>query len=687
MAIFNYTLPSGATFQLDAPAGTTQVQADYIFYNQVAAGTFVGYNPGDTLTHPTEALLNFGLSRLERGTAGVNNQPVLAYNDGVAVSTSTGASGNIVGLFSNSTLGLLLGSAITGNLSNVTISNTSTASSQLTEETLVAIASELPSVIALPGLDNVAIQNTISQADYIQVTSNPAEGRISQGPTSIGDLTAPEVQALLAQSASVVNQSYSALTQQKGVGKYGFNAQQLERAGYIKPGYAQQYCPLNASAQTNPPNFVSFMNSPTPWTGLNGVTSVNDILTNEALQNRIQQNLMQQSYSSFVSTGLITPGKSAVTIPSASTGFIYSNAGTLTTTSIPALLAINPTTASTSGAVATGSIVGQVPPTVSNLGTTASAAYSSGLSSLSSGAVSFSPSALSSLAASTGVQPSQLPGLATGLLGGAAASATAKISSAVNADIGALLNNGSKFGPALTTAWAQGSAQIGGAISKLPGSLSNITSNLPSLNTLTGSLATNATNIAGSLATNATNIAQGALTNVTGALNGAVNGAIKNINGQAQAALNTLGKASQFGINFSNFSLSGLVSKIQPAAAFSNTVNRQTIDAAMTRVIGSSKIASPTFSLPSASSLGISADIAQAKALLSQAQSTATAITSQVQGAAGQATAIANGALTQVQTGIQGAVNTATSQAQGAVNTAITTAQKQAIAEAKTLFK
>ena len=37
MSIFNYTLPSGSTFRLSAPAGTAQLQADLIFYGQVAA--------------------------------------------------------------------------------------------------------------------------------------------------------------------------------------------------------------------------------------------------------------------------------------------------------------------------------------------------------------------------------------------------------------------------------------------------------------------------------------------------------------------------------------------------------------------------------------------------------------------------------------------------------------------------
>lgn len=282
MSIYNYTLPSGATFQLNAPAGTTQAEADKIFYSQVAAGTFVGYNKGDTLTHPQEALINFGLSRLQRGTAGVDTK------------------------------------------------------------TLTAIISGLPIVVSLPSLTNVSVANTITQADYVQVVSNPDEGTYSQGPAAIGTggnaLLAPQIQALMAQLAAIVNQGSNIITQAKGVGTYGFNAQQLERAGYIKPGYAQSYCAINASTLANPTNFVSFMQSPSPWTGLNGINSVNDILSNPPIQNQIQEYLMNQSYDAFVAAGLIIPSKAKVSTPSISTGYVYNSTGNLEATSALNLL-------------------------------------------------------------------------------------------------------------------------------------------------------------------------------------------------------------------------------------------------------------------------------------------------------------------------------------------------------------
>ena len=78
MSQFKYQLPSGSVFLVDAPANTSQAQADFIFYSQVAAGTFVGYTAGQALTSVATRLAEFNLSRIERDTAGVENATVLS---------------------------------------------------------------------------------------------------------------------------------------------------------------------------------------------------------------------------------------------------------------------------------------------------------------------------------------------------------------------------------------------------------------------------------------------------------------------------------------------------------------------------------------------------------------------------------------------------------------------------------
>ena len=544
MATFKYTLPSGSTFIMNAPAGTTQAAADKIFYEQVAAGTFVGYKAGDTLSHPIEALTNFGLSRLQRGTAGVNDQ------------------------------------------------------------TLLAITAGLPVVTPLPTLTSVPIQNAINQTNFIQVNSNPVDGTFTQGPVAVGELSVTQTQAVMAQVANFTGQAADVMTQAFGVGKYGFNAQQLERAGYIKPGYARRYCRIDPTTQENPPNFIAFMNAPTIWTGLNGVYSVNDILNNEALQNQIQQELMSQSYNAFVSTGLIVPRNTST--PTLSTGQVYTSSGALVSASTVSLL--NNPQSSFVATSTTGTIVGSVPPSVSNLGGDSVAIYQQGLPSLSTGATNFS----ANNTATAGNNTSQLTGLATGPTGGTNATATSAVTSATLGDVGALLAIGSVAGPALTAVWAASS------------------------NALTAISSANISGLAGSAITNIESAAGTVLTNAEGAAKAVLAGA-------TGAAMGLLGKASQFATSLGE-QFNGLISGVQKAPAFTNTVDRSTVDAAVTRVIGSDKIASPSFELPSPSSLGITADIDQAKNLLSQAQTAGSGLLAQGQSAVTQAQGAAQGA-------------------------------------------
>jgi hypothetical protein len=555
MAIFKYTLPSGSQYQVTAPTGTTQVQADKIFYEQVAAGTFVGYNKGDSLTHPQEAINNFGISRLERGTAGVD------------------------------------------------------------DKTLLAVISGLPLVAPLPTtLAQVPVQNPIDQTNYIQVTSSPT-GPVGLGPTGVGPLSSAQTQALMAQLASTTQSNIDAITQENGVGVYGFNCQQLEQAGLVKPGYCQRYCRIDPNTGTNPDNFVEFMQSPAPWTGLHGVTSVNDIIGQQDLQNTIQEKLFQQSYSQLVSNGTIVPPATAASTATANTGQVYNTAGTLATTSALALLSVglnggingflSGTSATAlynnvadtlgnvgntiSGAFSSLSSIklGDIPADIQRLGADAVASYTSALSSLSTGAVGFDSSTLNNLTASTGAAVSQISGLAAGLTGGNVSGTIASISSTVSGDIGALITNGSKYGTELATAWAD-----------------SATSTLTSIGSNLGSLASGISD----QAQNAFNTAQTSLT----------------------SALDSLGKASQFSVNFSDFSLSSLVAGVQAAPAFTNTVDRSVLDAAVNRVIGTPLISPPVYEFPSPTTLGILEDINSAKSFLAQLQSTAQNIGSKI---------------------------------------------------------
>jgi hypothetical protein len=171
MAKFSFNLPNGLLFTLEAPAGTTAIEAERVYLEQLAAGTFVGLKSGDTLQSPTTTGVQFSLSRLDRGTAGVPDVPLLA----------------------------IYGEAV---------------------------------VSSLPALRDVPINNGITVSDYVDTSVVTA---------SIGPLTPTNVQAIMAAVAASVCQPADVITNELGVGKYGLNAEQLEAAGYLKPGTAARF--------------------------------------------------------------------------------------------------------------------------------------------------------------------------------------------------------------------------------------------------------------------------------------------------------------------------------------------------------------------------------------------------------------------------------------------------------------
>ena len=109
------------------------------------------------------------------------------------------------------------------------------------------------------------------------------------------------------------------------------------------------------------------------------------------------------------------------------------------------------------------------------------------------------------------------------------------------------------------------------------------------------------------------------------------------LQGQAQALASQIqGAAGNLGSLFSGGG--DLVSGTKIAAGFNNTINRQSVDAAFRRVLGSNKIPVPNFEAPSISSSAAGLDIAQAQNILKNIQSQATTAAGQLQNAQGQIT-------------------------------------------------
>jgi len=607
MAQFKYTLPSGAEFTLNAPAGTTQAQADRIFYEQVAAGALVGYEAGQTLTSPATQLTKFELSRLDRGTAGVDASTVLAINQGLL--TVSGFSG------------ILSETALSGVLPLVDLSNLSSVSQT---QTVLAAIQALPIPVGVPNLTDVPLTSPIDEADVIIIKGDDFPP-VSVGSNGTTALSSYQVQKLLAQIAALVDQPADAITREKGIGRFGFTAYALEQAGYVKPGTSLRYFAVDGE------NFVPDMTSPSVWTGKGGVYSSEDLLSDPGLQNQVQTQLMQQGYDSLVASGTIT------TVPrpsvSISTGQVYTNNGLQ---SIGALTAIS---LLTTGAGSVNSAVQTALTTSASIGRLLSG-INIDLSTIGSGAVNSLSAGLDQLGNLADVN---FASLATGL------------TNQITGGVGALVANASKFGSQATALWARSGnlsfenigtdlsqlagTQLTGLAGGLAGSLNTITGPLTnlipgSLSNLTGSL--DVFGKAGSFATNFANplaaldslpsldSLTGPLTAQLGSLTGALTGQLGSLTGALSAqlgsltgALGSLGSFANLGSIGSLFGGGGdLVSGTAVAGGFNNTVNRATVDAAFARVVGSGKIPLPIFAYPSLASLAPRLDIQQAQNFL-----------------------------------------------------------------------
>jgi hypothetical protein len=133
----------------------------------------------------------------------------------------------------------------------------------------------------------VPLTNEITVADYAK---QPA------AIDSIGGLSAVQVTSVLAQLRKLVNQPSTVLTS-TGLGVFGLSAQQLAAAKYLKASVV----PLIQSGQSS---LISVLKSPNSWTGLNGISTVQNLLLSENIQQQIQQFLMISALSYLKDIGI-----------------------------------------------------------------------------------------------------------------------------------------------------------------------------------------------------------------------------------------------------------------------------------------------------------------------------------------------------------------------------------------------
>ena len=593
MSKFEYTLPSGAKFVVDGPASATQDQADRVFYEQVASGSLIGYTPGQTLTSLATRLTKFELSRLERGTAGVDT--VIVY----AISPESPQGVTTIQLTSDTTT-----------------------------QTLLSAVQNLPVPASMPSLSNVPLTDAIDVADIVLIQGDDLE------PRTVGPLNPFQVKKLLAQISSIVNQESDQLSLDKGIGRFGFTAYSLEQTGYVKPGTSIKYF------STSTENFVAVMSSPSVWTGRDGIRSLDDLLASPETQNKIQVEIMQQSYQQLTALGaIVEPPNPAVSL---STGQVYTNAGLVSVGSLTGTnvrdsgslfgglnrldVALNLSTIGSGTVNRLSPVVGDVSKLqLDGVIQGVTGRLNGDIGSLVANASKFGPQATALWAKAGNLSLNSLGSLTTGGLN----------------TLGNLTGQGVN---AIT-------GSLSGGFNNISTSLTNLIP--PNLSNLTGSL--NVLGKAGSFATNFANPLS-SLNNIGGALQGQLTGALGNLQGQATAALGNLqgqataalGQAQALAGNLANLSLPAnlfggagdLVSGTQIVAGFNNTVNRKTLDAAFNRILGSTKIPVPVYEYPSLPSVSARLDIAQAQNFLSNIQGQGQALLGQGQAIASQAQAL-----------------------------------------------
>ena len=152
-----------------------------------------------------------------------------------------------------------------------------------------ALTKQIGGAINLPTKLGALIPNAISVSNFVNT-------KISS--LNIGTIASNQIQGLVAQASASVNQAANAITNAKGLGQFGLDANQLQLSGLIKPGIADQIKQV-------PDKFKEILSSPTSWTGKLGAVNLDSVLNNTGLQTRVQQGLMNANFDQLKQLGTI----------------------------------------------------------------------------------------------------------------------------------------------------------------------------------------------------------------------------------------------------------------------------------------------------------------------------------------------------------------------------------------------
>ena len=162
---------------------------------------------------------------------------------------------------------------------------------------------------------------------------------------------------------------------------------------------------------------------------------------------------------------------------------------------------------------------------------------------------------------------------------------------------------------------------------------------------------------------NAVDWAKG-LSNPIAGITGSLTDAAGQLTSGLKTQMDSLAKQGQFAVNFSDFKLPAAVAGIVPAAGFTGTIDRSTLNAATAKLIGSDKIALPNFSPQSLDTSALTDAASKAKGLLSSGLDAAGALARDGgAGGLGSITASLNGAVSSATSALSSVTGSAVSSA------------------------
>jgi hypothetical protein len=295
------------TFDLPDPSGLARDEdlvyrgSDNIVWDRINAQRLRRGLPGLAaigLPRPKDDAASFGTtftsSAADSNTVTIKGSSTLTEATARQIFEQQNSAGALVGLKSGQSISSLSqaegGVTTAASQAALSLAATSTGSSSFPTASLTSITGKL---------QDSPVTDGITVADY-SLTAPALAG--------IDKISPQQVQASLAQTGRLVGQGYSLVSDDKGLGKYGFSVQQLETAGLVKSGTASKYIAQDANALTD------VLKSPTVWTGKNGVRNQEDLLSSVAKQDLVQTDLMSSGILRLKNLGLPSDAMSSAAL-------------------------------------------------------------------------------------------------------------------------------------------------------------------------------------------------------------------------------------------------------------------------------------------------------------------------------------------------------------------------------------